>query len=285
LNEAPAIRRGFCFRARIKRESRSLCVQWNRNAAWLLCIGLGTASKAQDQTVLDAGSDACRANGIFRTYAHFREADVAWERRVWRIIDLSEPGNAPLRAVTRAAGCLGLMQVIRYGLRDDGGIVAYDPGLDGKDDSFRKPMQRSALLRALDQLDMLPAFAVSRFMIKEDWILDRARSRMEVRIIGIAPMVEMRGTEGELRGHRPLFWLYYPECRQLFAWWAAFNDGDEPVSFEELLDQRLFKSTITRVSDMSGRTVNATATGVDALLRSEEIRRQLEEVGFDLWHY
>ncbi|MBK9176467.1 MAG: gliding motility protein GldN [Flavobacteriales bacterium] len=238
------------------------------------------------QTVLDPGTATCRANGLVRPYAQLREADVAWERRVWRAIDLSDPANAPLRMPTGAPGCLSLMQVIRHGLRNEGGIMAYDPGPDGKDDAFRKLMARSALLRELDTLDTLPASVVGRFAIKEDWIFDRACSRMEVRIIGIAPLVEVRGPEGELRGYRPLFWLYYPECRQLFAWWTAILDGDEKrISFEELLDQRRFKGTVTRVSDMSGRAVNAAATSVDALLRSEDVRRQLEEIGFDLWHY
>ncbi|HRD51629.1 MAG TPA: hypothetical protein PKY96_03180, partial [Flavobacteriales bacterium] len=167
----------------------------------------------------------------------------------------------------------------------EGGIVAFDPGRDGNDDGFRKSMPRAELWRELAQLDTLLASVVGRFAIKEDWIFDRARGRMEVRIIGIAPLIEVLGDDGELRGYRPLFWLYYPECRQHFAWWTAIREGEERVSFEELLDRRMFKSTITRVSDMSGRTVNAGASGVDALLRSEHIRRQLEDIGFDLWHY
>ena len=129
------------------------------------------------------------------------------------------------------------MSVISHGLKDEGGITAYDPGPDGKDDAFRARMSGTALSTILARLDTLDADGVGRFMIKEDWIFDRSRSMMEARIIGLAPMIEVRGELGELRGFRPLFWLYYPECRQLFSWWNAVKSGDgKQITYEALLD-------------------------------------------------
>ena len=92
-------------------------------------------------------------------------------------------------------------------------------------------------------------------MIKEDWIFDRQRSVMEVHIIGIAPMIEERGQNGELRGYHPLFWLYYPECRILFSRWAALEEEGVRLSYEALFAERRFSSTITKVSNMYDRSI------------------------------
>ena len=128
------------------------------------------------------------------------------------------------------------MSVIRHGLKDEGGITAYDPGPDGEDDAFRARMSGTALSAVLAGIDTLGPDAVGRFMIKEDWLFDRSRSVMEARIIGLAPMIEVRGEFGELRGFRPLFWLYYPECRQLFSWWNAAVGADGVLGGELLGD-------------------------------------------------
>ncbi len=109
---------------------------------------------------------------------------------------------------------------------------------------------------------------------------------MEVRIIGIAPMVDLLGEDGELRGHRTLFWLYYPECRLLFSRWAADRGTDDQgVSYETLFAQRRFSSTIVKVSNVSDRTINEHKATLDALLKSEAIREQVFRTGFDLWNY
>ncbi|MBK9146283.1 MAG: gliding motility protein GldN [Flavobacteriales bacterium] len=252
----------------------------------LLFIALCACGPAVAQGTLDP-DDPCRGDGIVRPYAPLREADVMWHRRVWRVIDLSEPTNQLLaRPAVGATRCRSLIEVIRHGVRDEGGIRAFLAGGDGLDDGFRTVLGRTPLMHDLAALDTLPGIAVSRYMIKEDWIFDKARSVMEVRIIGLAPMKEVRGELGELRGYRPMFWLYYPECRQLFAWWVA-GKGPEgsPVTFETVLNRRLFRGTITKVSNMQDRAINGTSMSLDALLESDAVRRQLEAIGFDLWHY
>jgi gliding motility associated protien GldN len=240
----------------------------------------------QGQDVL--GPDGpCRGDGVVRPYAPLREADAIWSRRVWRVIDLSEAANQLLaKPAAKGPGCRNLIEVISHGLRDEGGIRAFLPGKDGHDDGFRSSMSRDMLLQELDTLDALPSGAVGRFMLKEDWVFDKARSVMEVRIIGLAPMIEVRGELGELRGYRPMFWLYYPECRQLFAWWVAgMGPEGSPVTFEAILDGRLFRGAISKVSNMHDRSINATASGIDALIEGEAVREQLRRIGFDLWNH
>ena len=49
--------------------------------------------------------------------------------------------------------------------------------------------------------------AITRYLVKEDWIWDRQRSERYVRIIGIAPRLEEFDDEGLSKGFKDLFWF------------------------------------------------------------------------------
>ena len=254
-------------------------------AVCLLNLQVITCIHAQD--TLEPGVHPCRVTSQVEPCRTIREADVMWERRVWRVIDLNEKVNSSLAMPQGSrAGCMDLFGIIRHGLLDEGSITAYDPGPEKVDDAFTLPMTRPELERLFDTIDTLRPVPIARIMIKEDWIFDRQRGEMIVRIIGIAPMIEVRGELGEVRGYEPIFWLYYPECRLLFARWVHREDKDgNAISYESYFAQRRFKSTIIKVANMQERRINAYRSGLDALLEGEAIRDQLYNMGFDLWHY
>ena len=55
---------------------------------------------------------------------------------------------------------------------------------------------------------------VVHYLIKEEWFYDKQRSVMDVRIIGLAPVVEVLDQNtGDFKGYKTLFWVYYPEAR------------------------------------------------------------------------
>ena len=240
-------------------------------------------------------------------YTHIREADVLWARRVWRTIDLREKMNHPLYYPEDAINDRkSLFDVIRQGLLVDGSITAYDPGAMLDDDEFKKPLLASDLQRIFMRVDSsttedlttgemidvvqeipLESREILMYKIKEDWIFDKQRSTMDIRILGIAPMKENRGEDGEVRGYAPLFWLYYPECRYVFANWEAFNreNDAERRSFEDIFWKRQFSSYITKWSNVYDRGINEYKTGLDALLEGEEIKQALFEFEHDLWNF
>jgi len=90
-----------------------------------------------------------------------------------------------------------------------------------------------------------------------------------------------------LRGHAPLFWLYFPELRYVLANAQAFERGSDAGgrSFDRIFQDRLFSSTITKVSNAYNRSIIEHATGVDGLLEGEAVKERLFHAEFDLWNY
>ena len=276
--------------------------------AAVAAVGVWAAPVANAQTVLDGAyiKEHTKTKRVV-PYTHIREADVMWARRVWRTIDLREKMNHPLYFPTEAINDRkSLFDVIRQGLMVDGSITAYSVGPIGTDDEFKKPLLASELKELFTRLDTqyvenlvtgvfdtvsqeisLESRDIMMYNVKEDWIFDKQRSTMDIRILGIAPMQEKRGDDGEIRGYTPLFWLYYPECRYVFANWDAFNreNDAERRSFEDIFWKRQFSSYITKWSNVYDRGINQYKTGLNALLEGEEIKQQLFEFEHDLWNF
>ena len=279
-------------------------------AALIGCALLASfAGPATAQTVLDGAyiKEHTKTKRVV-PYAHIREADVMWARRVWREIDLREKINHPLYyPVTPISDRKSLFDVIRQALLTDGSITAYSAGALGDEDEFKKALLPSELkdmfLRVDTQLTEDPdnpgeflqvvqeipleSADVKRYRIKEDWVFDKQRSSMDIRIIGIAPMREKIGDDGESKGFQTLFWLYFPECRYVFANWDVFNreNDAERRSYEDLFWKRQFSSTIIKWSNVYDRSINQYRTGLDALLEGEEIKQSLFEFEHDLWNF
>ncbi|MCB9170958.1 MAG: gliding motility protein GldN [Flavobacteriales bacterium] len=276
--------------------------------ATALLGALVTAPDASAQTVLDGAyiKEHTKTKRVV-PYTHIREADVMWARRVWRTIDLREKMNHPLYYPTEPINDRkSLFDVIKQGLLVDGSITAYDPGPLLQDDEFKKPLLASELKELFMRVDTqyteniytqememvvqeipLESRDIKMYRLKEDWIFDKQRSKMDIRIIGIAPMKEVKGEDGEVRGYAPIFWLYYPECRYVFANWEVFNreNDAERRSFEDIFWKRQFSSTITKWSNVYDRQIADYKTGIDALLEGEEIKDKLFTFEHDLWNF
>lgn len=274
----------------------------------LLVAGLGTSGTLRAQTVLDGAyiKEHTKTQRVV-PYPFIREADVMWFRRVWREIDLREKINLPLYFPTEPINDRkSLFDVIKQGLLVDGSITAYDAGATGEDDEFKKPLLTNQVKEKLSRVDttytenintgeLEPVITqvetgsadIKKYRLKEDWIFDRQRSVMDIRIIGIAPLKEMRGDDGEVRGYQPLFWLYFPELRYVLVNWDVFNreNDAERRSFDHLFWTREFNSQITKVSNVYDRNIITYKQGIDALLEGEEIKQTLFEFEHDLWNF
>lgn len=240
-------------------------------------------------------------------YPHLREADVMWAKRIWQVIDLRQKMNHPLYYPLEPLNdrkCL--FHIITKGLLVENSMVAFGLGPTNDDDEFHFPMSKTQVDSILNPIleisyedldtgetitDFVPnpitADKITRYKIKEDWLFDKQRSERYVRIIGIMPMIEEYNEDGSMRGYRELFWLYYPNIRYTLVNYKVFNPHNraQPFSFDALFQKRLFSSYIVKEENVYDRTIQSYTRGIDALLESDRIKRQLFEFEHDLWNY
>src|SRR5690606_20884424 len=144
--------------------------------------------------------------------------------RVWRAIALSN-----VETYIYAIRCASLVEAIMKGI-NEGKITTYSP----EDDSFKTkmtataagaPFASSAMVPIPDeegnQIDAQMALnefnpeRVTKFRVKEDIFFDKQRGRLETRIIGVAPLMDISSSAelAESVGSTPAFWLYFPQLR------------------------------------------------------------------------
>jgi gliding motility associated protien GldN len=133
----------------------------------------------------------------------------------------------------------------------------------------------------------ISAESIKFFRIKEVWFFDRESSRMKVRILGIAPVRErVIGGKAE---EQPMYWLYYPQIREILAKEQAYNDFNDaaPLSWDDVFEMRRFSSYIfkeTNVQDLRLKDFFP-LDGVARLRESDKIKNKLFNFEHDLWEY
>jgi len=241
-------------------------------------------------------------------YTHLREADVMWSKRIWRVIDLREKMNHPLYyPATPILDRKSLFDVIKDAAITDGTITCFDqPGLD---DEFRYEMTKSEIEKKLvhwDSTNQAPdpnnpdvmiaapikdvdfsSEKVWKYWIKEDWFFDKQRSVLDVRIIGLCPLVEKVSGGVATGGDSPLFWIYFPEARPVFANQEVYmrhNDA-ERRTLEDIFWKRMFSSYIRKESNVYDRVILEYKLGIDALLEADRVKEDIFKYEHDLFHF
>ncbi|MEY3598005.1 MAG: gliding motility protein GldN [Bacteroidota bacterium] len=283
----------------------------------VLLVAVLTSMFAQAQTALD-GAYVPEHNPTRRVvpYPHLRQADVMWKRRIWEQIDLRQKMNYslyyPVKPI-KDRKCL--FDLISDGI-NQGQITAYKPvnAMLLPDDEFTMPMSPEEVDDALNFIEIVPLKSVAdptqdsldlmgstvadtiktkleadkilRYELKEDWIFDKQRSERYVRIIGIAPVAEKKTAAGV--SVEKLFWLYFPECRYLFANADVFNlhNTSQPITFDDLFQKRMFSAFVVKEENVYDRRIEEYYRDpMKAILESERIKEDLFLFEHDLWHY
>jgi gliding motility associated protien GldN len=280
-----------------------------KNILILVICALGSQLFTKAQTALD-GAYVPEHNPTRRVipYPHLRQADVMWKRRIWERIDLKQKMNFSLYyPTTPIKGRYCLFDLIKQGVLD-GQITAYNTinAMGQNDDEFTDPKTAQQIQEVFypkvpeDSLDEngekvgvkmvdkpLKSEKILAYELKEDWIFDKQRSERYVRIIGIGPVVEpnLDGVKGK---PQVIFWLYFPECRYLFANADVFNlhNNSQPITFDDLFQKRMFNAYVVKEENVYDRRIEEYFQDpMKQILESERIKEDLFLFEHDLWHY
>lgn len=230
-------------------------------------------------------------------YAPVREADILWEKRLWRVIDIREKMNLPFAYPNAPlAEILGTAAL-------NGDLKVYDT----EDDRFTKVLDAGALDKVLFKVDTLITVdpvtyeetvkivrnaidwsAVKRFRLKEAWFFDTRTGTLRFRILGIAPLIDVANSEGDFMYERPLFWVHYPSIRPFLARQKVYAPGGNmaaTITWEDLFEMRYFASTVYKESNPYDRRIQDYLTGVDGLHQAANINNALLNQEHDLWSW
>ena len=277
----------------------------------ILLISFSQIASAQD--ILDGAYEKDIRDGekerMIQPYQHVREADVMWSTKIERIIDLREKMNQvfyyPLLPINDRQNLIDvLMQAI-----DEGTITAY--GNATNDDEFQSPMSPSEVemigimqgekMSVEERFDpdtqeyyldttfnIFERHEVKKYRIKEEWFFDKQRSVMEVRIIGICPVIDRKNEDGVYTGETSLFWVYFPEARKILSKSEVFNHRKNDaarLTYDDIFHKRFFSSRIVKESNKYDRKISEYKEGIDALLEAEKIKEEIFNIEHDLWEY
>jgi gliding motility associated protien GldN len=128
---------------------------------------------------------------------------------------------------------------------------------------------------------------IVQYRLKEDWVFDKERSVLDVRIIAIAPVRYKKDDDGQIQGLEELFWLYFPHCRFVLNNYFVFNDKNDAgwMSFDDVFWKRKFTSVIFKETSVYDRKIESYRTGVDALWEADKIKEEIRLIEHDVWDY
>ncbi|MFY0674440.1 MAG: gliding motility protein GldN [Bacteroidia bacterium] len=227
-----------------------------------------------------------------------READVMFATRIERLMDVKEKQNALCQWVRNP-----LAEVI-FNAAENGEIMAY------RNDSFNSTYRADTVLDMFGTIEYIKVpdrdfpgefkdsaiytaynlEDVVKWRIIEDWIFDKQRGEMVVRIVGIAPIMNLEA-EGVKLGEYEGFYIKWSEARKLLVNEPAFNRHNDGGSFTyyDFFERRQFFSYITKepnVQDLSFADYDELKDNPLAqLLESERVKNELMNKESDMWQY
>jgi len=240
--------------------------------------------------------------------ATIREADIIYSKRVWREIDVREKINQFFVAPQAS-----LIEIIKRAV-EAGELTAYDPTPAGdKDDlngdAFATTLTPQKAISLFNDSTLVPDYNEAgektgdhmvpnvfspeiyknfNFRIKEDWIFDKQRSVFEPRIVGLA-ILRKNVVNGEDQGQNILFWLYFPELRNILVSKPVANSHNDAatLSYDDVFMKRIFSSFIVKTSNVKDEAIKdyVKTSGVDRLKEAERLKKELLDWEHDLWSY
>ncbi len=250
----------------------------------------------------DGAIDKEEHNNYAVPWQPIREADVLMKKRLWREIDTRQKQNVAFRYPGDDESGGGMYIEILLDAIKNGKITAFS------DDRFTTPMKpedvMSKIIGEPETIEVEQADGsiiqkiinksfdpddITKYRLKEDWIFDKNVGRMVVRIIGLAPYLDKKNTDGSFRATVPLFWVFYPDIRGYNARFEVYNPENDVfrITWDDFFEKRHFSSYVLKSTfdNPLQDDIKNYKSGIDALLESEAIREKLFNKEHDMWVY
>ena len=125
---------------------------------------------------------------------------------------------------------------------------------------------------------------IVKYILKEDWFFDKERSVLDVRTIGLAPVVY---EDSAKMNEKILFWVYFPQVRDVLKNYYVY-DAKSTVggnTFDHLFMTRRFNAVVYKESTLYDREIEDYRFGVDALYESEKVKNTIRTFEHDVWNF
>ncbi len=223
--------------------------------------------------------------------------NIKFYKRIWRDIDLTDSVNRIFATPGET-----LMQLIMDAIRTNRLIPYADEGFKSQL-NYRKVMKiftDSAIVPTFDSVtgeqtgtrtvfNEFNADSVTKMEIKEDIFFDKTRGRVITQIIGLAPVRKLKSSTGEFIAEQHPFWLYFPQCRNLFAAKEVIDPQRDiyNMSYDDLFIQRNFKTTIVKESNPADLRIKDKYPSDEQKQKreAERIEREINNYKLKMWKF
>ncbi|MDE3143784.1 MAG: gliding motility protein GldN [Bacteroidota bacterium] len=254
-------------------------------------------------------------------YEYIREDNAVYRQKVWRVIDTKEKMNSPFNYnADDDNGNQRFISILLTALKKgaaNGGVDAFNP----IDDRFTTPYTYKQIAQSLvgkprhqevpdwakdpdgskgikkDSIiiDEFDPSKISKFELKEEVVFSKQTSRMFVRVLGIAPLLDVFNDNADgtrtFRYSKPVFWVYYPDLRGILSRYEVFNpkNSGARMTWEDLFESRMFSSYIVKTTLDNPQNKDllqlAKEDHLFMLLQGEKIKEKIFNYEQDLWQY
>jgi len=138
---------------------------------------------------------------------------------------------------------------------------------------------------------------VIEYRIKGVWYFDKRQAELKYRPIAIAPYMLAPSQKAKLIDNPnekvvpvPMFWMFYPDTRQVLFEAEAFNEVNtsKPVNFDHLINSRRFSAFIYKEDNVfQDRRLNEyiPENALMQLMESQRIKEKIRNKEQDMWSY
>lgn len=246
-------------------------------------------------------------------YGYVDDRDILWSVEVWEVIDLNERVNFPLLFPTDTlevdAYRRSLYDVLLKNIKN--GKIK-DLYVDSYFTQTKTTESLEASMSKVDTLDVgyeqlnagedlspeyitrrnLEAGDIAQYHIRGIWYFDKRQGELKYRLLALAPVAPdvnfIDSDDSTMSALVPLFWIFYPQVRDILHEAKTFNrkNDSRPMSFDHLLNARMFSSVIYQEANVYGDRKIKDYLPNNALLQlleSDKIKEKIRDREQDMW--